>query len=422
MRGIKKVRNRNSSKLYRFNTVFIVLLVFILLIMALPDAQLGYVAAQSQPGEEWVKQDSGTSNWLNDITWGGSQFVAVGTAGIILTSGDNDLPSPPPVEAVKLVAEPSGRQLAGESITFTAEVTKGNKNAEFAFYYKVPGGSWTGIRNYSQNNTWTTRTHNVGKVRIGVAARSVGSDVKYEASDVIEYTIEAAEPVETVELTAGPSGLQLAGESITFTAEVTEGNDNAEYRFYYRKPGDSWKSATSYSLNNKWTVSTSYVGEVQIGVTARAVGSSRVEAQDIIDYRVIDSDVDGIFSFVAKEPWSEKVFFTIDGAYRVTDFGEIKVLGVLYIKDPYLQYSEIWFSLSEKNGDKSDVIFKHSNAWPGSDEYLPTGEYIGMLLSIDDPSEGNADFIIKVKYNLNGFYWTYSDALYHEFNLFHDLF
>ena len=40
----------------------------------------------STEGETWTSRTSGTSNYLNDIAFGNSTFVAVGASGTILTS------------------------------------------------------------------------------------------------------------------------------------------------------------------------------------------------------------------------------------------------------------------------------------------------------------------------------------------------
>ena len=171
-------------------------------------------------------------------------------------------------------------------MVFTAEVTNGNQDAEFRFFYQVPGSTWKVGQPYSTDNTWVVSTTKyVGEVKVGVQARTIGSDIV--AQDIIDYEIVKVTPVEAVELTADPPGSQLAGEPMTFTAEVTEGNQNAEFRFYYRVTGGSWKSVSNYSTNNTWTVSTSYVGEAQVALIARAVGSDKsYEARDIIDYEI----------------------------------------------------------------------------------------------------------------------------------------
>ena len=200
---------------------------------------------------------------------------------------DHVVVKPDTVEAVTLIADPAEWQVAGEEITFTAEVTAGNANAEFAFYYKLPGGSWILARPYAADPEWEVSTSYVGEVQIGVLARAIGSDAFDEARDIIDYSIYAAAPVEEVELTADPERSQQAGESITFTAEVTAGNTDAEFAFYYKAEGGDWILARPYAVNLDWEVSTNFVGDVQIGVLARAVGSDAFdEARDILDYEI----------------------------------------------------------------------------------------------------------------------------------------
>ncbi len=48
----------------------------------------GGTILSSPDGHVWTLPASGTTNWLNGITWSGTQFVVVGNLGIILTSPD----------------------------------------------------------------------------------------------------------------------------------------------------------------------------------------------------------------------------------------------------------------------------------------------------------------------------------------------
>lgn len=206
--------------------------------------------------------------------------------GIYTIKDASTLPPPPPPLTVNLKADPEHRQEAGKDMIFTAEVTNGKQNAEFRFTYQVPGSSVKVGQHFSTKNTWViSTTKYVGKVKIGVQARAIGSDVISE--DFIDYEIIKVRPVEAVELTANPQGSQQAGEFINFTAEVIQGNENAEYAFYYKVPGRNWTLGRKYQQNNTWQPKTKYVGEAQIAVIARAVGSDKsYEARDIIDYEI----------------------------------------------------------------------------------------------------------------------------------------
>ena len=189
-------------------------------------------------------------------------------------------------KTVSLTANPEGSAVAGETFTFTA-AAEGFDNAEYAFYYKLPGRGWTQARSYAQDPSWERSTTYIGNVQIGVAVREVGSSEPFEVTSSIDYTFTAAPPVEEVTLTADPPDRQQAGEPMTFTAEVTAGNTNAEFAFYYKVPGGDWTPARPYSTDPSWTISTTYTGAVQIGVIARAVGSTAFdEDRNFIDYEI----------------------------------------------------------------------------------------------------------------------------------------
>ncbi len=137
-----------------------------------------------------------------------------------------------------------------------------------------------------RNNSWSRE----GTYRVRAQARcltnpSVVSDISEPITVVI--TKDAIEPVEKVDLSASPTGWQYAEEEVTFTANVTEGNQNAEFAFYFKLPGGNWILARSYAQDASWKLNTPYVGELEIGVIARAVGSEEpLEALDIIDYDI----------------------------------------------------------------------------------------------------------------------------------------
>lgn len=91
-------------------------------------------------------------------------------------------------KTVSINADPEGSQMAGEDVTFTA-TAEGIDNAEFAFYYRVPGGKWTLARPYSPNPNWVISTTYTGPAQIGVLARTKGATVTDEARNWIDYEI-----------------------------------------------------------------------------------------------------------------------------------------------------------------------------------------------------------------------------------------
>ena len=299
-----------------------------------------------------------------------------------------DVDEPTVVEAVELKADPPEWQEAGKTMTFTAEVTKGNQNAEFRFFYRVPGSSWESATSYSTDNTWTVSTNYVGEVQVGVQARAIGSNVV--AQDYIDYEIVATAPVEAVTLTADPPDSQLAGKPITFTAEVTEGNQDAEFRFYYRVPGGSWKSATSYSTNNTWTVSTSYVGEVEIGVIARAVGTNVFEeTRDKINYEIKEEPEAQLPAEI--ELWIEQS----KERFAAQALGHEGILYILvtYGEKPTAGYA---VEITEIKEDEDKVVVTVHFTEPAEDKGVPPViTYPFDLAIIDDPG-------LPVEYNATG--------------------
>lgn len=57
-----------------------------------PTAQAtsGNTTGNDSPGGTWYQQDSGTEHYLSTVTWAGTQFLAAGDNGTVLTSPDGD--------------------------------------------------------------------------------------------------------------------------------------------------------------------------------------------------------------------------------------------------------------------------------------------------------------------------------------------
>ncbi len=197
------------------------------------------------------------------------------------------------------------------------------------------------------------------------------SDGETQKTYVIDLVSETKIiPVEAVVLTAEPANWQYTGEPVTFTAEVMEGNEDAEFRFYYRTDGGSWKSGTDYSTENTWTASTSYVGEVQVGVIARAVGSDVFEeTRHSIDYTI-------------EEDLGEIPITAISSIVGEAKVGSELKAGILTPAEATAVYQ--WVRANEADG-RYEII-----AGATSSSYSPVG--------------GDAGFYVKVEATGIGYY------------------
>ena len=89
-----------------------------------------------------------------------------------------------------------------------------------------------------------------------------------------------------VGLAADPVSPSLPGQKLTFTAQAEGLDEPLEYAFYYRVQGTQpWNLVRSYNQNNTLSTTTSAVGDYQVRVKARTVGSTE-EYEAVIEHTI----------------------------------------------------------------------------------------------------------------------------------------
>jgi hypothetical protein len=149
-------------------------------------------------------------------------------------------------------------------VTFTSQASGGQEpfDYEYQFLIKAPGTTtYTATGGYilvpdggGATWLWDTSGEVPGTYTVMVYARSAGSQLAYEKSRAVTYTITEAAPVESVKVTAdkaSPQGLGAVG-TVRFTA-VPTGGVLPEYQFWlYDKTSGKYWLKQEYGVGDFW--------------------------------------------------------------------------------------------------------------------------------------------------------------------------
>jgi hypothetical protein len=180
-----------------------------------------------------------------------------------------------PASGVVIIADQTSPQAIGTPITFTAAGSGGSGSYEYQFSTKTTGTNYTVDQPYSTANTWVWNPAATGPFDIQVDVRNVGSTSAGEASrNIFFYQITAAStPATGVTLVPDLASPQVVGTPVTFTAAGSGGSGTYEYRFWVNY-GAGFLIARDYSTSNTFTWTPTTVGNYDIMVDVRNVGST----------------------------------------------------------------------------------------------------------------------------------------------------
>jgi hypothetical protein len=122
------------------------------------------VAVDSYGIQVWARQVGSTATY--------DMFTSSGLVGV--TSG--------PAQMVSLTSNTALPANAGATITWTAGATGGTAQLEYQFW-RLDNGTWTMVRDYSSQNTysWITTAGDVGQHAVQARVRSIGSSSAFES-------------------------------------------------------------------------------------------------------------------------------------------------------------------------------------------------------------------------------------------------
>ncbi|HEX7086831.1 MAG TPA: Calx-beta domain-containing protein [Vicinamibacterales bacterium] len=99
-----------------------------------------------------------------------------------LKNGPTVTVAPGPVSSVGLTASQPVPLTAGQTITWTASATGGNAPLEYRYWlYDSNAGTWTVVRDYSPERSWTWTPATYGQYALQVWVRPQGSTADYES-------------------------------------------------------------------------------------------------------------------------------------------------------------------------------------------------------------------------------------------------
>lgn len=166
---------------------------------------------------------------------------------------------------------------SGDGVNWQLTASSTNCGGAYRFWVLAPGGSWTPVRDYQYNNTYTWNASGLrpGIYRVGVWAQ----DMIIPASTYEAYAITTVAVGQCAAPAAPPDTAQpaLTGTTVTFTVtpNACQGS-GALYQFWVLPPGGSWTVLKSYSTSQSlaWNTSGYGAGTYQYGVWAKSTTST----------------------------------------------------------------------------------------------------------------------------------------------------
>jgi thermitase len=124
---------------------------------------------------------------------------------------------------------------------------------------------------------WGTSAQSVVD-RIGATADSIigtGTLWQYGRINAARAVASALAPCTTVDFNGSPSSPQVIATAVSFTATAGCGSSTAQYKWWIQTPGGAWGMVQDWGANTlNWNTTGLVAGAYNVGVWARAVGSS----------------------------------------------------------------------------------------------------------------------------------------------------
>jgi glucose/arabinose dehydrogenase len=222
--------------------------------------------------------------WVRNLGSTASSEAGAIAAPFTITAGA----APAPIQVTGLTANRPSPQPVGTPITWTATATGGSGNYQFRFWRRTTG-AYMIVQDYSSNAayTFTPGPGDVGPQQVALWVRNLGSTASSEAGAIAApFTITAGAapaPIQVTSITANRTSPTPVGTPITWTATVTGGSGNYQYRFWRRTTG-AYMIVQNYgsSATFTFTPGPGDVGPQQVAVWVRNLGSTaEVEAGGI---------------------------------------------------------------------------------------------------------------------------------------------
>ena len=132
----------------------------------------------------------------------------------------------------------------GETVTLTGGATGGSEEYKYGYLYKRTGDkSWSLLKGYTVNNTWTFTPTEAGTYELSVK-------VKDSLENVVEKTFALNVTEELANLSTIDATEIVKGETVTLTGAASGGSEGYTYAYYYKqKTQETWTNAKSYSTS-----------------------------------------------------------------------------------------------------------------------------------------------------------------------------
>lgn len=188
-----------------------------------------------------------------------------------------------PLSKVALTGSLASPSAVGIPVTLTATPT-GGATIEYTFRASTDNGTtWTVIRDYTSEPTFTWTPPTPANYLLDVLAREVGSPKPYDVRVALPYLVNPA--ISAVALTTVPATQTAINTPVKLTATPT-GGGTLRYRFQVNNES-GWVDIPTNGLVNTCTWTPKVAGDYSLQVLVHEVGSAaEVDASQSIAYKV----------------------------------------------------------------------------------------------------------------------------------------
>ncbi|HEV2035634.1 MAG TPA: glycosyl hydrolase family 18 protein [Candidatus Dormibacteraeota bacterium] len=175
--------------------------------------------------------------------------------------------------SAKLSADKASPQPPGTTVVLTGSASCSG-TAQYRFWIRPPGGSWTIVQDYGGTATysWNTTGKPSGTYGLEVDIRNQGSTASYDTVANLTYLLGGCT---SAVLSPDKASPQPPGTTVVLTGSATC-SGTPEYRFWVRPPGGSWAIVQDYSgaATYSWNTTGKPSGTYGLEVDVRNQGST----------------------------------------------------------------------------------------------------------------------------------------------------
>ena len=182
------------------------------------------------------------------------------------------------------IGQPPGASVMPGSTLKVSAAASGCSTPLYRFWVLEPGRRWSMVQDYGTATTYAwTPPATMGQYTFEVDARDSSQSTGYDAIANVVFQVAGCT---RAQLTTKPDNPGRHGTAINLAATSTCPG-KATYRFWVRRPGETWRVVRDYSSQSNFSWTPSDAGTYEVEIDVRDEGSSAAyEATSTIKYAV----------------------------------------------------------------------------------------------------------------------------------------